>query len=126
MEKLATRTVVEGVATQAGGPGGGGGFGAVAAAIARLPEAERAPVQAALGKIPTHMNAEMTILLRQKKTALEIRDFLTGEFEPLPIEDLMAYLRAQEKIGRVKLSEKPEEAKPVAPAKRGKAAKKSA
>ncbi len=60
----------------------------------------------------------------RKKTALEIRDFLAGEFEPLPLDDFMAYLRAREKLGVVKLTEKPE-APPAAPAKKASKPKKS-
>ena len=45
---------------------------------------------------------------------MEIRDFLSGEFEPLPLADLVDYFRAQKKIGSVKLTERPEEAKPAA------------
>ena len=50
--------------------------------------------------LPQHMNAELTILLGKKKTALEIRDFLSGEFEPVPLADVMAVLRAREAPGR--------------------------
>ena len=53
------------------------------------------------------MTAELNILLGRKMTVLEIRDFLSGEFEPLPLDDLMAWLRAQEKIGAVKISQRP-------------------
>lgn len=53
--------------------------------------------------LPTEMNAEFTILLGQHKTALEIRDFLSGEFTPLPLADLMAVLHAREAAGTVKL-----------------------
>ena len=42
-------------------------------------------------------------MLVLKITALEIRDFLTGEFEPVPLEDVMNYLRAAEKAGTIKL-----------------------
>ena len=49
------------------------------------------------------MNAEFTILLGQHKTALEIRDFLSGEFTPLSLADLMTVLRARETAGTVKL-----------------------
>lgn len=125
-EKEASRWIVETSATAAGGPGGGGGFGAAQQALAALSAEERRAVSAALDKIPTHMSGEMTALLRKKKTALEIRDFLTGEFEPIPVSDVITYLRALEKLKRVTFSEKPEEPKPAAPAKRGKAAKKPA
>ena len=49
------------------------------------------------------MNAEATILLGQRKTALEIRDFLSGEFEPIPLADVMRYLRAREQAGAIRL-----------------------
>jgi hypothetical protein len=94
-EREAARTIVERV-PQPGGPGGGpggggGGFGGPAQ-------------QAAAKYIPQHMRAELNILIGQKKNALEIRDFLSGEFEPLPLADLMAYLRELEKLGQVKLN----------------------
>ena len=50
------------------------------------------------------MNAEFTILLGQGKTALEIRDFLSGEFEPIPVEDVMAVLQARQAAGTIKLA----------------------
>ncbi len=53
--------------------------------------------------LPQHMNAELTILLGKHKTALEIRDFLSGEFEPVPLADVMAVLRAREAQGAIKL-----------------------
>lgn len=49
---------------------------------------------------------------------LEIRDFLSGEFEPLALADLMEALCAQEKLGLVKFTEKPEASKPAAPEKK--------
>ena len=36
---------------------------------------------------------------RQHKSVLEIRDFLSGEFEPVPLADVMAVLRAREAAG---------------------------
>jgi aminopeptidase YwaD len=59
------------------GQGGGGGRGALGSGL------------------PQHMTAEAAILLGQKKTALEFRDFLAGEFDPLPLADVMTYLRAR-------------------------------
>jgi aminopeptidase YwaD len=53
--------------------------------------------------VPQEMNAELAILLGQHKTALEIRDFLSGEFTPLPLDDLMKVLHAREAAGSVKL-----------------------
>ena len=58
------------------------------------------------------MNAELTILLGKKKTALEIRNFLTGEFEPVPLADVMAVLRAREAAGTIRLVSKPVEPAP--------------
>src|SRR4029078_6848558 len=43
--------------------------------------------------LPQHMNAEATILLGQKKTALEFRDFLAGEIGPPPPGRGQTYLR---------------------------------
>jgi hypothetical protein len=82
-------------------------------AIEKLPESERKPVQQAMAKVPQHMTAELAILAGKNKTVLEIRDFLSGEFEPLPLGDLMAFLQAQEKMGMVKLVEKPAQTKGV-------------
>jgi aminopeptidase YwaD len=56
--------------------------------------------------LPQNMNAEATILLGQKKSALEIRDFLSGEFEPVPLSTVMAYLRAREQAGAIRLVRK--------------------
>ena len=56
--------------------------------------------------VPEEMNAEFTILLGKHKTVLEIRDFLSGEFTPLPLADLMTVLRARETAGTIKLAPK--------------------
>src|SRR5436190_12462442 len=58
--------------------------------------------------LPQHMTAELTILLGKKKTALEIRDFLSGEFEPVALADVMAVLRAREAAGQNNLVPRPE------------------
>jgi hypothetical protein len=42
-------------------------------------------------------------LLGKHKTALEIRDFLSGEFTPVPLADVMAVLRAREASGAIRL-----------------------
>lgn len=76
-----------------GGRGGGGGLATV--------------------RIPQHMTAELNMLIGQKKTALEIRDFLSGEFEPLPLGDLMVYFRAQEKAGTIRLTPRPSDPAPA-------------
>ncbi len=81
----------------AGGGGGGGGRGRGAGGPS----------------LPTEFNSELGALLNKHMTVLEIRDFLSGEFTPLPLKDVMAVLRARETAGSIKLVAKPA---PVAPA----------
>jgi hypothetical protein len=54
--------------------------------------------------LPDEFNAELSILLGKGLTAMQIRDFLSGEFTPLPIADVMAVLRARETAGAIKLA----------------------
>jgi aminopeptidase YwaD len=96
-EKEAAKMYVERVGGQ------GRGFGGFRQAMSRLTPEE----MTALRKVPQHMSAELNILIGQKKSVLEIRDFLSGEFEPLPLEDLIASLRVQEKMGSMKITNKP-------------------
>jgi hypothetical protein len=77
-----------GATGRGGGPGGGGGGGGRGALA---------------GGLPQHMTAEATILLGKKMNALEFRDFLAGEFDPLPLADVMVYLRAREQAGVIRL-----------------------
>ncbi|MHB1225431.1 MAG: M28 family peptidase [Gemmatimonadaceae bacterium] len=97
LEREASRLVAARVGGARGGPRGPG-------AASDAPPADRAALQAAQTRFPQHMNSELNILLTKNLTVSEIRDFLSGEFEPLPLEDLMALLRAQEKLGSVTLS----------------------
>ena len=101
-EQEAANLIVESV----GGAGGGGWRGRGAAGARRW---RVLPVGAAAVSrwpaLPQEMNAELTAS-RQHKTALEIRDFLSGEFTPLPLADLMAVLRARETAGTIKLAPK--------------------
>jgi hypothetical protein len=90
-EREAAELVVESV----GGGGGRGGTGGRGGGGGR--GGNTGPM------LPTEMNAEFMILTGQHKTALEIRDFLSGEFTPLPLADLMAVLHAREAAGTVKL-----------------------
>jgi Peptidase family M28 len=53
--------------------------------------------------LPDEFNAEFSALLGRGMTVLEMRDFLSGEFTPLPLEDLMTVLRAREAAGSVRL-----------------------
>jgi len=98
-EKEAATLVVEvvpptpGAAGGRGGAGGGGGGGR-----------GRGPGGPSL---PTEFSSEFSALLNKHMTALEIRDFLSGEFTPLPLKDVMAVLRARETAGSIKLVPKP-------------------
>jgi Zn-dependent M28 family amino/carboxypeptidase len=73
-------------------PGQQGGFG------------PRAPSRGP--SLPDEFNAELSLLLPKKLTALEIRDFLSGEFTPLTMEEVMAVLRAREAAGQITLTPK--------------------
>jgi len=86
---------------------------------AQMSAEERAALQAkTAGFIPRHMTSEWNILLNRtpKLTALQIRDFLTGEFEPIPAAEFLDYLKASEKLGTMKLTVKPQEPPPAPPA----------
>jgi hypothetical protein len=94
-ERDAAATVVEVVAGSgrggaAGGRGGGAGGGRGGAA--------QGP------RLPDEFNTEFSQLLGKKMTALEIRDFLSGEFTPLPLADVMAVLKAREASGQITLT----------------------
>ena len=97
-EREAANLVVESVGGR-GGPGGGRGAGGGGGGGGGR-GANAGP------SVPQEMSAEFTILLGQHKTALEIRDFLSGEFTPLPLADLMTVLKAREAAGTVKLTPK--------------------
>jgi len=109
MEQRAARLIVERVAGAGGGRGAGGGGGRGGANVPMTPE--RQALMAAQRKIPSHMTSELNGLIAQKKTVLEIRDFISGEFEPVPLADVMEYFEAMAKAGSVKLTEKPVETK---------------
>jgi len=74
-----------GAAAPGGGRGAGGGRGNAGPSL------------------PQEMGAEFNLLLPKRLTVLEIRDFLSGEFTPLPLADLMAVLRAREAAGTIRL-----------------------
>jgi hypothetical protein len=102
LDRLAARTRVDPVASAGGmsmfGGGGRGGAGA----------AQDTPLAAARRKIPSHMTGELAAILRQPRSVLEVRDFLAGEFEPLPLQDVFDYVKALEGAGQVKLVEQPD------------------
>ena len=57
--------------------------------------------------LPDEYMAEFQILVnRGDMTVLQMRDFLSGEFSPLPLADLMATLKAREAAGWVTLQKK--------------------
>jgi aminopeptidase YwaD len=91
-EREAANLVVQRVEAPAGQGGRGRGAGPGAAQGGPPPPS-----------LPQEMNAEFNQLLPKGMTALEIRDFLSGEFTPLPLEDLMAVLRARERAGAITL-----------------------
>ncbi len=100
-EREASNLVVESVGGGGGrGGAGGGGGGRGGGGGGARGAANAGPA------LPQEMTAEFTILLGKHKTALEIRDFLSGEFTPLPLADLMVVLRARETAGTIKLSPK--------------------
>jgi len=74
--------------------------------LEKLPPAHRAELQKALAKLPQHMAQEFAFLLPKKKSILEIRDFLSGEFEPLPLAEFMQYLNARKELGTIKMVSK--------------------
>ncbi|MBV6522592.1 MAG: hypothetical protein MNPFHGCM_02740 [Gemmatimonadaceae bacterium] len=88
-EKAASQLLVERVPpppNAGGGPFGPGGFGPPAGP-----------------SLPDEFNAELGLLLDKKLTVLQIRDFLSGEFTPLPLADVLAVLRARESAGQIRL-----------------------
>ena len=98
-EKEAAATVVGVVAASgrggaAGGRGGGGGGGGGRGGAAQGP------------RLPDEFNAEFSQLLGKKLTVLEIRDFLSGEFTPLPLADVVSVLKAREAAGQITLTRK--------------------
>jgi peptidase M28-like protein len=130
LEQEAANLVVEQVAGAGGGRGGGGGAGAgaggraagaaggaaAAGAAGQPPPGGRGVAPGGAGgrgggggrgnagpAVPQEMGAEFNLLLPKRLTVLEIRDFLSGEFTPLPLADLMAVLRARETAGTIRL-----------------------
>lgn len=52
------------------------------------------------------MTGELNAVLGRGMTVLELRDFISGEFEPVPLQDVWDYLKALEANGAVKLTTK--------------------
>ncbi|MFI5176642.1 MAG: hypothetical protein ACHQKY_17410, partial [Terriglobia bacterium] len=112
-EAKAARLIPE----RSGGQGGFGGLGGgMAALLDQQPEADRKVLEEALSKVPQHITAELNVMVTRngdkndprKYSVLDIRNFLSGEFEPIALADVMAYFKAQEKLKSIKLIEKAE------------------
>jgi aminopeptidase YwaD len=86
LELKAARMIVEPVSGAAGGARGGGSGMA--------------------GKIPAHMTSELRAITPRKLSVAQVRDFISGEFEPVTLADVLAYFQAMEKAGSVKIVEK--------------------
>jgi hypothetical protein len=91
-EREAAQLMVEQVPSEGGRGGRGGGGGGRGGRGGQ-----------AGPSLPDEFNAELNLLLGKGLNALQIRDFLSGEFTPLPIEDVMAVLRSREQSGAIRL-----------------------
>jgi hypothetical protein len=94
-ERAASTLMIEPVAQggrAGGGGGGGGGRGGRGAGGPTLPE---------------EYNAEFALLLNKGMSVLQVRDFLSGEFTPLALADVMTVIKAREASGSIKLTPKP-------------------
>lgn len=91
---LRVELVTAGNAAAGAGGGAGGGAGARAQGVG--------PV-VPTATLPDEFTAEFGLLLRKQMTALEIRDFLSGQFTPLPMADVLAMLRQREAQGAIQL-----------------------
>jgi hypothetical protein len=103
-ERAAASLMIEQVAQAGGGRGGGGGGGAGGGAGRGGRGGGGAPAGPSL---PDEFNAELSALLSKGMSVLQVRDFLSGEFTPLPLADVMAVLKAREASGAIKLTPKP-------------------
>ena len=89
-EREAGSLLVEPVASAGGRGGRGGGRGGGAGGPS----------------LPTEFNAEFSALLPKRMTVLQIRNFLSGEFTPLPLAEVMAVLQARAAAGSITLVKK--------------------
>jgi hypothetical protein len=94
-ERAAANLMIEQVvqAGRGGGGGGGGGRGGRGGG-------------AGGPTLPEEFNAEFALLLNKGLSVLQVRDFLSGEFTPLPLADVMTVLKAREASGAIKLTPK--------------------
>ncbi|MFQ5745269.1 MAG: M28 family peptidase [Acidobacteriota bacterium] len=73
--------------------GSSGGFGFGRAISQMSPEQRRA-----LRNIPARMSSELRAFIDGERSVLEIRDAISGEFEPVPLQDVVSYLDALEAV----------------------------
>jgi hypothetical protein len=99
-ERAAANIMIEQVAQAGGGRGGGGGGGGGG-------RGGRGGGAAGGPSLPDEFNAEFSALLNKGMSVLQVRDFLSGEFTPLPLADVVAVLKARETAGAIKLVPKP-------------------
>ena len=104
LEKQAARTIVERVAPAGGARGAGGGRGGAGGGSGGRGAGGG---RGAASNIPGHMSGELNALLGRGMTVEEIHDFISGEFEPVPLQDVWDYVKAQETAGVLKLTTKP-------------------
>jgi hypothetical protein len=102
LEKQAARTIVERIAPAGGAGGGRGGAGAGGGGGGRGGSGRGG----AASNIPGHITGELNAVLGRGMTVLEIHDFISGEFERVPLQDVWDYVKAQEAAGSVKLTTK--------------------
>jgi hypothetical protein len=96
-ERAASNLIIEQVAQAGRGGGGGGGGGGARGGRGAGPAGP---------SLPEEDNAEFAILLGKGLSVMQVRDFLSGEFTPLPLADVMAVLKARETAGSIKLAPK--------------------
>ncbi|MEQ1693394.1 MAG: hypothetical protein ABMA00_19030, partial [Gemmatimonas sp.] len=94
---------VSGAAAPNAPPAGGRGGGAPPAGVGGGGGGGRGGATAG-PQLPDEFSAELGLLLRKGGiSALQVRDFLSGEFTPLPMADVMAVLKAREASGQIRL-----------------------
>ncbi|MDB4905998.1 MAG: hypothetical protein JWO05_782 [Gemmatimonadetes bacterium] len=71
--------------------------------VAGAPAAPRPASTTPAPPLPDEYSAELSLLQAKGMTVLQIRDFLSGEFTPLSLQELMAVLRYREAQGTIRL-----------------------
>jgi hypothetical protein len=95
-ERAAANLMIESVAQggRGGGGGGGGGGGRGGRGGGGGPS------------LPEEYNAEFALLLNKGLSVLQVRDFLSGEFTPISLAEVMTVVKARETAGSIKLTPK--------------------